>query len=53
MDSVGRQAGDLSWWDGVPSREQNWPGNLSNTASSLVVVAKVPAFNLSFFVLSV
>lgn len=33
--------GDLSWWDGAPSREQNWPGTLSNTASSLVVVAKV------------
>lgn len=47
VDSVGGQAGDVSWWDGAPSREQNW--NVSNTASSLVVVAKVRAFSLFFF----
>ncbi|TWW56381.1 leucine-rich repeat neuronal protein 1 isoform X1 [Takifugu flavidus] len=41
VDSVGGQAGDLGWWDGAPSREQNWPGNLSDSASSLVVVAKM------------
>lgn len=49
VDSVGGQAGDLSWWDGAPSREQNWPGNLSDSASSLVVVAKVQALTVFLF----
>lgn len=49
VDSVGGQVGDLSWWDGAPSREQNWPGNLSDSASSLVVMAKVQALTVFLF----
>lgn len=49
VDSVGGQVGDLSWWDGAPSREQNSPGNLSDSASSLVVVVKVQALTVFLF----